>query len=358
MTASGPRPPVNLLELLDDVGVRVEVDRIGRAGLVERHLQAVVVVIDRDHPLRAEHDRAGDRELSHGAGAEHGDDLAALDVAEVGAHEAGREDVRQEQDLLVGQVVLDLERADIRERHARVLSLPPGVAAGEMRVAEDARGRVTEHLLRHARVRVGVLAQRVQLVLAVPAVAAGDRERHDDAIADLQVRDAAADLDDLAHELVPEDVALLHRRDVAVVEMQIRPADRRRGDLHDRVTVVEDLGVGDVLDLDRVAARPDGRPHRAPTVSSSLSDSGCAGRCLSFASAASPSGVASERATSPVSTRCLKRRSSSLTFARGRAPVSLAAASPSLPPGGLTLKVTSDLGSAVARGRLELDLGV
>jgi hypothetical protein len=45
-----------------------------------------------------------------------------------------------------------------------------------------------------------------------------------------EVLDAAAGLDDLAHELVAEDVALLHRRDVAVVEVQVRAADRRRGD--------------------------------------------------------------------------------------------------------------------------------
>ena len=97
---------------------------------------------------------------------------------------------------------------------------------------------------------------------AGPAVAAGDRERDDDAVADLEVVHAAADLDDLAHELVPEDVALLHRRDVAVVEVQVGAADRGRRDPHDRVAVVEDLRVGDVLDLDGVASRPDVRPHR------------------------------------------------------------------------------------------------
>jgi hypothetical protein len=37
-------------------------------------------------------------------------------------------------------------------------------------------------------------------------------------------------LDDLAHELVAEDVAALHRRDEAVVEVQVRAADRRAGD--------------------------------------------------------------------------------------------------------------------------------
>ena len=36
------------------------------------------------------------------------------------------------------------------------------------------------------------------------------------------------DLHDLAHELVAEDVALLHRGDEAVVEVQVGAADRRR----------------------------------------------------------------------------------------------------------------------------------
>ena len=69
-----------------------------------------------------------------------------------------------------------------------------------------------------------------------------------------QVLDALACLDHLAHELVAEDVALLHGRHVAVVQVEVGAADRGRADLHDRVAVVQDLGVGDLLDLHRVAA--------------------------------------------------------------------------------------------------------
>jgi hypothetical protein len=128
--------------------------------------QPVVEAVDRDHPLGAEQHGAGDRELADRAGAPDGDRPRRPDVAHLGAHVAGREDVRQEQHLLVGQVVLDLDRADVGERHARVLGLAAGVAAGQVRVAEDAGGRVAEHLLGHPGVRVGVLAERVQLVLA------------------------------------------------------------------------------------------------------------------------------------------------------------------------------------------------
>src|SRR5919206_122025 len=222
--------------------------------------------------------------------------------------------------------------AAVGERDARVLGLAAGVAAGDVRVAEDAARRVAEELLGEPRVRVGVLAHRVELVLAGPAVAAGDRERHDDAVARLQVGDAAPGLDHLPHELVAEDVALLRRRDVAVVEVEVRAADRRRRDPDDRIALVEDRRVRDVLDLDGVAARPDGGPHDTPAFSSSAWSSGCAGRCLSLRSASSPSGEPSERGMTPVSTRCLKRRRSSLIFASCAGPFSFCTAPPSPPP--------------------------
>ena len=125
-------------------------------------------------------------------------------------------------------------------------------------------GEWPDHLLGHPGVRVRVLAERVQLLLAAPAVAAGDRERHDHAVADLQVVHLRPDLDHLAHELVAQDVALLHRRDEAVVEVEVGAADRRRGDLDDGVAAVQDLRVRHVLDLDGALALPADRPHRAP----------------------------------------------------------------------------------------------
>jgi hypothetical protein len=114
---------------------------------------------------------------------------------------------------------------------------------------------VAEHLLRDARVRVGVLTARVELCRAGVAGAARDGERDDDPVADTRFRllDPGPDLDDLAHELVAHDVAVLHRRDVPVEQVQVRPADRGRGDPDDRVAPVEDSRVGDVADLDFVA---------------------------------------------------------------------------------------------------------
>jgi hypothetical protein len=69
---------------------------------------------------------------------------------------------------------------------------------------------------------------------------AGDRERHDHAVADLQLRHSGSDIDDFPHELVAEDVAALHRRDEPVEQVQVRAAYRRQRDLDDRVARVQD----------------------------------------------------------------------------------------------------------------------
>src|SRR5262245_25480857 len=45
-----------------------------------------------------------------------------------------------------------------------------------------------------------------------------------------------------------EDVALLHRRDVAVAEVKIGPADRGERDLHDGITTVDDARLRNLLD--------------------------------------------------------------------------------------------------------------
>src|SRR5689334_21135030 len=144
---------------------------------------------------------------------------------------------------------------------------------------------MAERLFRQSGIRVDVIAHRVELVPAVPAGATGERVRDDESNADPEVRGAMTDLDELTTESLPEDAVLLHRRDVAVVEVQVRLADRRRGDLHDRVAVVEDLRIRDVLHLHGFAARPDVRPHQTPAFSSSDSSSGWAGRCLNLRSA-------------------------------------------------------------------------
>jgi hypothetical protein len=68
-------------------------------------------------------------------------------------------------------------------------------------------------------------------------------------------------LDDLAHELVAQDVALHHRGDEAVIEVQVRTADGGRGDLDDRIAGIDDLGVGHGVHADVVFAVPGQGAH-------------------------------------------------------------------------------------------------
>jgi hypothetical protein len=75
----------------------------------------------------------------------------------------------------------------------------------------------------------------VEPAIARPAVPAGDVEGDDDAVARLDVGDPGADLLDDPHRLVAEDVALVDEGAEHLVEVQVRAADARRGDAHDRV---------------------------------------------------------------------------------------------------------------------------
>jgi hypothetical protein len=161
-----------------------------------------------------------------------------------------------------GRAVRNPERTDVGERHADVLRLTAGVAAHHVRVAEQTRARESVQLLRHPGIRVRVVTERPELPFAEEAAAACDRERDDDAVADAQSGVLSADLDDLAHELVAENVAGLQSRDEAVEQVQIRSADRRRRDADDRVTGIQDLRIRHALDSDVVRAVPYNGFHR------------------------------------------------------------------------------------------------
>jgi hypothetical protein len=93
-------------------------------------------------------------------------------------------------------------------------------------------------------------------MLAEEATTAGDDSGHNDAVARPQILDLRPDLHDLPHEFVPEDIRLLHHGDVATIQVQVRAADRRCGDLNDGVARVEDFRVGHGLHSDVAFAEP------------------------------------------------------------------------------------------------------
>ena len=70
------------------------------------------------HQLRAGRGAQPDRSLR-----EHDDRVADLTLAGLGAAEAGRGDVGEQHDLLVGQLIRDLGEVGLRVRHQQVLGL-------------------------------------------------------------------------------------------------------------------------------------------------------------------------------------------------------------------------------------------
>src|SRR5438067_737458 len=89
-----------------------------------------------------------------------------------------------------------------------------------MRIAINSGRRIAPHGLGRAGVGIRVVAERVHSFLTIEAVAAGNRERDDDAIAHLEPFDFVADFHDFA-QLMAEDVAVHHAGYKSVIEVQI-----------------------------------------------------------------------------------------------------------------------------------------
>src|SRR2546423_6766852 len=107
---------------------------------------------------------------------------------------------------------------------------------------------MAHHFLGHPRVRIRVFAEGVGLRITRSAVSARDGEGDHNTVTHVEVLHLSPDVDDLAHEFVTEYVAFLHRWYQPVVQMEIRAADCSRSDFYDCVTLVEDLGIRDLLD--------------------------------------------------------------------------------------------------------------
>src|SRR4051794_6544731 len=95
-----------------------------------------------------------------------------------------------------------------------------------MGVTEQSRRGVAEHCVRLLLVSIRSFTDREVSFLTLVALTAKDGERNDDAFAFLQVAvNTFAYLNDFAHELVAQDVALLHPDHEMIVQMEIAPAD-------------------------------------------------------------------------------------------------------------------------------------
>ena len=185
MHFSGPLPPVSSFSRSSTLSSS---KLIVIAPPASRHVRRSGTLSMQITCFGAEQHGAADRELADRAGAPDRDRVGRLDVALHRRLPAGREDVAEEQHLLVGQAVGDLDRRDVGIGHAHVLGLAAGIAAGEVGVAEQARrwcGRTPcrrASLLRLVRSQTEKLPRR-----HCSHSPQHDRERHDDAVADLEL---------------------------------------------------------------------------------------------------------------------------------------------------------------------------
>src|SRR4029077_8317566 len=137
---------------------------------------------------------------------------------------AGRQDVGQHEGFGVAHAVANVEHGVVRVQHADEL----GLGAVDF-VAEDPAAAL------QALPVAGLAA-----VLAGSARAdAGD----EDPVAGGESAHAVAGLPDGPDGLVAQDPAVVHRRHVALKDVQVGPADGGRVNPHDDIAIVEDLRV-------------------------------------------------------------------------------------------------------------------
>jgi hypothetical protein len=97
---------------------------------------------------------------------------------------------------------------------------------------------VAEHFFRHPGVGIGVFAKTKHFLFAVKTLSARNGKRDHHAVANFPILQVTAGFYDFAHELVSEDVALLHSRYESVVKVEIRTANRRGANLHNSVSAI------------------------------------------------------------------------------------------------------------------------
>src|SRR6476619_177570 len=141
-----------VVEARDDAFLR-KVNHGGATGLC--HRETLRNVVDGDDLLRPQQDRAANRHLSDRPATPDRDSVRGLNVALHSRLPTGWKDVAEEQHLLVGEAsrrYLDVRLIGVG--NADIFCLAAGISAREMGVSEQARRRVTKHLVRDVPVPV------------------------------------------------------------------------------------------------------------------------------------------------------------------------------------------------------------
>ena len=209
----------------------------------------VRIAVDADDQRRAHQLRARGRAQADRALGEDDDRVADANLARLGAGEAGRRDVGQQHDLLVGQRLGDLGQVGLRVRDEQVLGLR---AVDRVAEAPAADGLVA-----------GAVAALAQLAAEAGVALAARRDGADEhAVADLVAGDAGAELLDDPDGLVADDRApartgysplrmwtSVPQIVVSVTRMSASPGPGRRP--------------RHLFDADVARAMEDGRAHRS-----------------------------------------------------------------------------------------------
>ena len=164
--------------------------------------------------------------------------------------------IGQVNEAVVGGSVGNLDVRELSLWDAQVF----GLAARDLAVQLGETKQGCAHaLVSH----LGCLTLCVKGLLAHVAVPAGDLERDDDAVTDREVADLGPDFLHNPHRFVAHDVTGVHERGQRLIQVQVRTADVRAGDLDDRVGGLFDRGIGNVFHPDVPLALPRHSLHGA-----------------------------------------------------------------------------------------------
>ena len=96
------------------------------------------------------------------------DRVPILNLGILSRHVPGWEDIGQEQGLLIGDIVRNLDRPDVRHWDAKVFSLATAIAAQHMTESEKSRWRMPHGLNGEFRIGVGALTRGEKSLFAKP----------------------------------------------------------------------------------------------------------------------------------------------------------------------------------------------
>ena len=232
------------MDLLDDVDLG-EVERDVRAH-PPGHRQTDRIAVDADDLGRAHQLGPGRRAQADGTLGEDDDGVADAHAARLRAREAGRGDVGEQEDLLVGHVGRDLREIGLGRRHEQVLGLRAVDGVAEAPAADGLEAGPVSAL--------GEVTGQAGVALA----ARGDGS-DEDALTDLVAGHTGAQLLDDADGLVAERQAWADRV-LALDDVDVGPADRRERDPDEGLARTGPRSL-DLLDVELLGRVKDVGPH-------------------------------------------------------------------------------------------------